>query len=267
MSTPVIPPVKVLRVITRLNVGGPAQHVAYLSDGLASRGFQTTLVSGRLDPGEGDMAYFTEGRGVAIRYVDSLVRPITPFKDLIAFAAITRILLRERPDVLHTHLAKAGFLARLAAGILRPLGVRPVIFHTYHGHVFHSYFSNRQNRMHLFLERLCARWTDKIIAVSERLRTELIQAYEIAPAEKFTVIPLGFDLAPFLVTPRFRGTFRARIGVDEGTPLIGIVGRLTAVKDHLLFLDSFMELLKSTPSAVAVIVGDGEEQAVIQRHA
>lgn len=258
---------KVLRIITRLNVGGPAQHIAYLSAGLNAHGFGTTLVSGRIDPAEGDMGYFCETQGVAVHYVDSLVRPISPFKDLLAFFEILQILRREKPDVLHTHLAKAGFLGRLAAFILKPFGVNPVVLHTYHGHVLHSYFSNRRDRLHLFLERLSARYTDRIIAVSDRLRQELIHVYEIAPAAKFRVVPLGFDLSPFLQAGRQGGSFRKKIGVDEITPLVGIVGRLTAVKDHILFLDSFMELLKEFPSAVAVIVGDGEEKGRIHAHA
>ncbi|OGH56779.1 MAG: hypothetical protein A3G34_14795 [Candidatus Lindowbacteria bacterium RIFCSPLOWO2_12_FULL_62_27] len=260
-------PIKVLRVITRLNVGGPAQHVAYLTAGLASHGFESALVSGRIDPAEGDMAYFCEKLGAQVRYVDALIRPVSPLQDLAAFFQILRILRREKPDVLHTHLAKAGFLSRMAALLLKPFGVNPVVIHTFHGHVLHSYFSNRQNSLHLFLERFSARWTDRIVTVSERLRQELIHVYGIAPAEKFRVVPLGFDLAPFLQMPRHRGEFRKKIGVDEVTPLIGIVGRLTAVKDHALFLDSFLETLKEVPAAVAVIIGDGEEQERIRAHA
>lgn len=261
------PPIKVLRIVTRLNVGGPAQHVAYLTAGLDAHGFESKLVSGRIDPAEGDMAYFCDTLGVHVHYVDPLVRPITPLRDILAFFEIAQILWREKPDVLHTHLAKAGFLGRLAAAVLKPFGVRPVVLHTYHGHVLHSYFTNRQDRLHLFLERLSARWTDRIVAVSEKLRRELVHVYEIAPDKKFRVVPLGFDLSPFLQCPRRRGDFRKKIGVDETAPLIGIVGRLTAVKDHALFLDSFMELLKGIPDAVAVIVGDGEEKDRIRAHA
>lgn len=259
-------PIKVLRVITRLNVGGPAQHVAYLSAGLGAHGFESTLVSGRIDPSEGDMGYFCEKLGVRVHYVDSLVRPVSPVKDLLAFFEILRILRREKPDVLHTHLAKSGFLSRAAAFLLKPFGVRPIVLHTYHGHVLHSYFSNRQDRLHLFLERLAARYTDRIVVVSERLRQELIHVYELAPADKFRVVPLGFDLSPFLQVKRPGGEFRKNIGVDEVTPLIGIVGRLTAVKDHILFLNSFLSLLREFPTAVAVIVGDGEEKTRIREH-
>lgn len=259
--------IKVLRVITRLNVGGPAQHVAYLTAGLARHGFDSILVSGRLDPGEGDMAYFSEKLGAPVHYVDALIRPICVFRDMAAFFCILKWIWKVKPDILHTHLAKAGFVSRLAACLLNFAGIRPIVIHTYHGHVFHSYFSNRQNRLHLFLERLSARWTDRIITVSNRLRQELIETYEIAPAEKFRVVPLGFDLSPFLGSGRRRGEFRKRIGVDGRTELIGMVGRLTAVKDHILFLDSFLEILKDFPSAVAVIVGDGEEKSRIHAHA
>lgn len=260
-------PVRVLRVITRLNVGGPAQHVAYLASGLGGHGFQTRLVSGRIDPGEGDMSYFCGQRGVQVEYVDALIRPISPLRDLVAFFQIAAWIWRTNPDVIHTHLAKAGFLARFAARLLKFAGRRPVLIHTYHGHVFHSYFSNRQNSLHLFLEKMAARWTHRIIAVSSRLRDELVETYEIAPAKKFRVVPLGFDLDPFLKIQRRCGEFRGKIGVDQKTELVGIVGRLTAVKDHLLFLESFAELLKEFPRAAAVIVGGGEEKERIRKHA
>jgi len=213
------------------------------------------------------MGYFCDQRGAPVRYVDSLVREITLMRDLCAFVEILRLIWRENPDVIHTHLAKAGFLGRLAALALRPFGIRPILVHTYHGHVFHSYFSNRQNSLHLFLERLCARWTDRIIAVSDRLKTELIHSYDIAPAENFRVIPLGFDLSPFRNQPRRAGIFRKNINVGERVPLIGIVGRLTAVKDHPFFLECYLDILKACPTAVAVIVGDGEENERIRTHA
>ncbi|MBI4178083.1 glycosyltransferase [bacterium] len=257
----------VLRVITRLNVGGPAQHVAYLTAGLAPHGFASELVAGRIDPGEGDMAYFCGKVGVDVHFIDDLRRPISPLRDLRAFFRIAGILWSRKPAILHTHLAKAGFLARLAARLLRPFGVRPLIIHTYHGHVFHSYFSNRQNTFHLFLERLAARWTHRLIAVSERLKRELVHTYRIAPESKFRVVQLGFDLDPFLKTPRHAGAFRRKLGVDRDTKLVGIVGRLTAVKDHLMFLDSFADLIKTGVKALAVIVGDGEERARIESHA
>lgn len=269
-STVVVPPgrvLRVLRVITRLNVGGPAQHVAYLTTGLVPHGFTTTLISGRIDEGEGDMGYFCEKVGARVEYLDCLVKPISPWKDICVLAKMVRILLSVRPDVLHTHLAKAGFISRIAAALVWPLGVRPIILHTYHGHVFHSYFSDRQNRLHLFLERLCARWTHRIIAVSTKLQAELVHRYKIAPESNFRVVPLGFDLSPFLARARKSGEFRRQIGVGGDTPLIGIVGRLTPVKDHSLFLDSFREILRTYPSAAAVIVGDGEDREYIQRYA
>jgi hypothetical protein len=132
-------PVKILRVIARLNMGGPALHVAYLTAGLRERGYDTTLVAGSLARGEDSMAFVADSLGVDIVRIDELGREISPLRDLMATVRLARVMRRERPQILHTHTAKAGTVGRVAAllaGSRRP----PIVVHTFHGHVLRGYF-------------------------------------------------------------------------------------------------------------------------------
>jgi glycosyltransferase involved in cell wall biosynthesis len=169
---------------------------------------------------------------------------------------------RERPHIVHTHTAKAGFVGRLAA---RLAGV-PVVVHTYHGHVLHSYYSPAKTRLLRRMERGLAALTDRIVAVSEQVKRDLME-YRVAGAEKIGVIPLGFDLKPFLDSAMHRGGFRRELGLNNGGPLVGIVGRIFPIKNHVLFLDAAARIAAGEKEARFVVVGDGTLRRQMEQHA
>lgn len=253
-------PIKILRLIARLNVGGPAIHVSLLTQKLRPPAYESTLVCGTIDPDEGDMQYYAEERGVHPIVIPELGRALHPLRDLITIYRVYRLIRHLKPDIVHTHTAKAGFVGRIAAWLA---GV-PVIVHTFHGHVFHGYFSPLLTRVFLLLERLTARISTAVITLSEDLRRDLAETYRIARRSKITVLPLGLDLAGFAAAPRRTGQFRQQIGVAEGVPLVGIVGRLVPVKNHALFLEAAARIHAHQPDVRFVIVGDGELRAELE---
>jgi len=265
------PPQRVLRVITRLNIGGPAIQAVSLSAGLVREGFDTLLVHGRLGPDEGDMSYLLANQPVHTLHLPALQRRPRPVADLWTFARLLRIIARFRPDIVHTHMAKAGLLARAAAvfyNVVHPWRRRIVLVHTYHGHVFEGYFSNAVTRVFIALERLLARDTDALIAVSPRVHDDLIARYHIGARERFVVAPLGFELDAFAeVDDRTRAAARRDLGIPPGAPVVTTVGRLTAIKNQMLFLDAAARITSRVGSAVFLIVGDGELRADLERGA
>jgi len=257
---------KILRIIARLNVGGPARHVIWLTDGLRNSGYETLLVSGVVPPGEDDMSYLARNAGVVPFVIPQMSREIS-LKDALTTWKLFRLMLRERPRLVHTHTAKAGTVGRVAGLMYRWLTPAALIgrprtcsfVHTYHGHVFHSYYGPRKTRLFLAIERSLARLvTDRIVVISAQQRAEIGEAFRVGRSEQFAVIPLGLDLDEFASWQERRPRVRSELGLDEDTTLIGIVGRLTEVKNHRLFLDA-VALLKKTSAAKArfVIIGDG----------
>jgi GT2 family glycosyltransferase/glycosyltransferase involved in cell wall biosynthesis len=254
--------IKVLRFIARLNVGGPSIHVYLLSTGLNSNRFESILVTGRISPQEGDMSYLFEGSsGIRPLIVQDLQREINPAKDLKAFFHILRILRRENPDIVHTHTAKAGTTGRIAVMVHNLLGRGDVhTVHTFHGHVFEGYFSPAKSLLFIMIERLLAKSTDVIIAISKTQKDDLSTRFRIAPSARIKTIPLGFDLRPYLESNELKGCFRRSLGLEEATFLVGIVGRLVPIKHHVMFLDAAGLFLKRNPGIKVkfVLVGDGE---------
>jgi GT2 family glycosyltransferase len=253
--------IRVLRFIARLNIGGPSIHVHLLTTGLDSKKFHSTLITGKISPSEGDMGYLFEPFEDKPIIIDELQREISPLMDLKAFLRILGILRREKPDIVHTHTAKAGTSARLAAIVSNRFSSgNAKTVHTFHGHVFSGYFSPAKSRMFIWIERLLARKTDVIVAISQTQKKDLSQKFDIAPDEKIRVIPLGFDLAPFLGSSHKKGRFKKTLGKGKGSLLVGIVGRLVPIKNHALFLDMasiFMDENKKV-DVEFVLVGDGE---------
>lgn len=242
-------PSRVLRVITRLNIGGPARQALSLTKDLSPE-FDTTLVAGRSQAGEGELS---DPDVVAERI--SLARPLAPRGDLRAYRELCSLL--ESPfDLLHTHMAKAGALGR-RAGIKAP--IRPLLVHTFHGHVLDGYFSRPVQEVFIRVERYLARHTDALIAVSNHVRDELL-GLGIGEPEQWRVIPLGFDLSSLLAVQSQSGLLRERIGLDESVPLVGILGRLAPIKDHGTLIRAISQL----DGVHLAILGDGEtkEQAV-----
>ena len=264
-------PIRVLRVITRLNIGGPVRHAAVLSAGLAERNFKTVLLAGSLGHEEGDMSYLTQNTGnprntgFSVETIPSLTREIVPRKDIRALAEITRACIRHRPHIIHTHTSKAGFLGRLAglfAGV-------PVRIHTFHGHIFDGYFSPEKTRRYIYIERLLGAMSHKIIALSRGQKKDLSEVYRIAPSKKIHVIPLGFQHLDDLVSAKEqrKGELRERLGLDMETPLVGTVGRLVEIKGMELLIESAALLCREIPRVHFVIAGDGHLKGRLRERA
>jgi len=249
----------VARVIARLNIGGPAQHAILLTAGLDRTRFATTLITGVVGRGEGDFSGMARARGVDPVVIPELGRAIRPGRDLTALVKLVSLFRRLRPDIVHTHTAKAGTLGRLAARIA---GV-PVKIHTFHGHVLDGYFSPAVTRVFVGMERMLARATDRLVTVSPRLRTELL-AMGIGRPEQVEVIPLGLDLERFRRARPGVPTLRPSLGLGSEVPLLGIVGRLVPIKDHPTLFQAMALLRTSNPPVHLAVVGDGEERARLE---
>ena len=255
--------IKILRIIARLNIGGAAIHVVNLTAGLDPARFEQSLIVGTESPGEGSMLDYAFSRGVKPLIIPEIFNTFSlTHRDIKALASLCLLIRQHRPHIVDTHTARAGFLGRLAA---RLAGV-PVIVHTYHGHVLHGYYGPTKNWLLRRMERSLAHVTDKIVTVSQRVKVELV-AYGVASAEQISVIPLGFDLEPFLDAHVRRGEFRREVALDDGTRLVGIVGRLFPIKNHRLFLTAAARVAASETAARFVIDGDGVLRPAVEQQA
>ena len=258
-------PIRILRVIGRLNVGGPALHVAYLSAGLAERGYETTLVAGNVARGEDSMAFVAENLGVPVLRLDEMRRDISPVRDARAVAYLARLIRETRPHILHTHMAKAGGVGRLAALAARE-SRPPVVVHTFHGHVLRHYFDPVRSGAFRLLERWLARTTTALVAVSPQVRDELVEL-RVAPAEKFVVVRLGIELAERVGADDGRVEQRRLLGIPPERFVVGWIGRMTAVKRTEDVLRTFRGLRESGVDACLCLVGDGPDRPALERRA
>ena len=262
---------KIVRIIARLNVGGPAKHVVWLTSGLQDAGFDTLLVTGTVPEGEEDMSYFADEAGVRPLYFPEMSREIS-LKDAITVWKLFRLFLRERPDIVHTHTAKAGTVGRSAGFLYRWLTPGALIgkpreckfVHTYHGHVFHSYYGRSRTRLFLAIERLLARMiTDRLIVISKQQSVEIGEKFRVGRRGQLKVIPLGLDLGLFADYASRRAKFRQELCIPDHTILIGIVGRLTEIKNHQMFLNVVWRLklidpaLRRQGAVRFIVIGDG----------
>src|SRR3954449_13439469 len=255
---------RVLRIIGRLNVGGAAIQALTLTRRLEPLGYETTLIRGAEAPREGNMDRLANELGVLPRRVGSLRRELGP-RDLRALIEITAAVRRVRPDVLHTHTAKAGTIGRLAA-MLAGDAAPAVRVHTFHGHVLTGYFSARKERFYTGIERRLARSTTRLVAVSDQVRDDLLRL-GVAPPAKIETVPLGFDLAPFQADPvehaRRRAAVRDELGIAADARVVTLVARLVPIKRVDRFL-SVAAKLRDLDSVRFLIVGDGELAADLE---
>jgi glycosyltransferase involved in cell wall biosynthesis len=255
---------RVLRILNRLIVGGPLLNASYLTKYMEPD-FETMLVVGEKEAHEKDAGYFTDQLGIQPVYVPEMSRSISPFKDYGAYQKIKKIIRDFKPDIVHTHAAKPGAIGRMAAAAMKV----PVIVHTYHGHVFHSYFSSAKTKAFINIERYLGKKSSAIIAISEQQHKELVQDFRIAPANKFRIVPLGLDLDKFANGHEDkRKAFRSSYNIDEDTIVITITGRMVPVKNHDLFLTGLQYVLQHSGKKVkAFIVGDGETRVAMEAKA
>lgn len=252
---------KVLRIINRFNIGGPTYNATFLTKYLDEE-YETLLIGGNPEKGESDSLHILKEYGLNPLLIDEMQR-IPSFKsDRAAYKKIKEIIKEYKPDIVHTHAAKAGALGRKAAFACKV----PVVIHTFHGHVFHSYFGRVKTMIFKFIERRLAKKSDGIIAISEIQKKELSEIHKICPASKISVIPLGFDLEKFHINwVESRKITREKFKIEENEVAITIVGRLAPIKNHTLFLDVIEQVLQKTSKKVRVfIVGDGEEKQKIK---
>jgi glycosyltransferase involved in cell wall biosynthesis len=257
---------RVLRIINRLNLGGPTFNASYLTRYLSPE-YDTLLVSGMKDDTEASSEFIPQSLGLKPRFIHHMQRELSPNRDYRAYQEIRAIIREFRPDIVHTHAAKPGTVGRLAALHEKV----PVVLHTFHGHVFHSYFSPAKTRAFLEIERYLARKTSGVIAISPLQKEELSLQFRVAPPDKVFVVPLGFDLDRFR-TQRVekRQAFRQRYHLGPDDVAVGIIGRLVPVKQHSLFIEAFAAALQRyreaghTGRLVAFLVGDGESRAEVE---
>ena len=252
----------IVHVIARLNVGGAALHVLQLAREQAQRGHDVLVVAGTLAAGEESMEYVADELGVHVLKLPLLQRELSPRADAAAILALRELLRQRRPDVLHTHTAKAGATGRLAAlavGSARPRA----IVHTYHGHVLSGYFSRRWERVFRLIERLLSHTAGTLVAVSNEVRDDLVR-FRVAPAERFVVVPYGFDLPAWSKADEAaRRRLRAQVGADARF-VVGWAGRLTAIKRPLDLVRTLGGLLERDVDALLVLVGDGEDRPAVE---
>ena len=255
---------RVLRILNRLVIGGPSKNAVYLTRYMQPD-FDTMLVIGGKEDHEQDADFLAIANNIDPTCISEMKRSISPYNDWAAYNKLKKLIKEFKPDIVHTHAAKSGALGRLAA---KHSNV-PVIVHTFHGHIFHSYFNSLKTNFFIRSERYLAGLSDAIVAISDVQKKELSGDFRIAAPDKFQVIPLGLDLDNFIINQdEKRHQFRTEFELDDDTVAIGIIGRLVPIKNHSLFLKGLKYVLDNTSVKVkAFIVGDGESRAAIQQMA
>jgi glycosyltransferase involved in cell wall biosynthesis len=252
---------KVLRIINRFNLGGPTYNAAYLTKYMAPE-YETLLIGGQQDKTEANSQFILKNLNLEAEIIPEMRRSVNFVDDLKALRKIKGIIRVFKPDIVHTHASKAGALGRRAAAQMNV----PVIIHTFHGHVFDSYFSGTRSKFYQIVERRLAKMSTQIIALSEIQKNDLVNKYKICPADKVKIIPLGFDLNRFRENIEIkRAEFRKEYLIQDDEIAIGIIGRIVPIKNHELFLQGIHYLKQhSTKKIRAFIIGDGEDRSIIE---
>lgn len=255
--------IKVLRIINRFNLGGITYNVSYLSRYM-SNDFETLLIGGAEEKGEESSLHITEQLGLKPQIIPELQRAVSFKSDVAAYKRIKEIIREFKPDIVHTHASKAGAVGRLAAIHCKV----PVIVHTFHGHVFHSYFGKGKTFFFKSVERYLAQRSSAIITISDIQKKELTEVFNISDPKKTHVVPLGFDLERFTKnTEQKRKEFREKYKLADDELAIGIIGRLAPIKNHELFIDAIEFVKNKTNKKIrAFIIGGGETQQQLENY-
>lgn len=258
-------PIRIARIIDRLNIGGPAKHVVWLTRELNGDDYETTLITGTVPEGEGDMSYFANDAGVAPIVIKQMSRELG-LGDLVVIGRLLAQLWKLKPHIIHTHKSKAGATGRIAALLYKwitpsSLWLRPrqcYIVHTFHGHVFHGYFGKAKSHLFIRVEKVLARLcTDRIVVISEQQREEICERFRVGRKDQFAVIPLGIDLEEVNDRP---ASLRKEFGIAPDEVIVGAVGRLCEVKNYALLMRAAARLMQNADADYRlrlVIVGDG----------
>lgn len=250
-----------------MNIGGPAVLVLDLAAGLPRDTFRMEVAAGQVGKGEAPMDFWANTHNISWTDIPGL-SPELGAGNITAFKSVGSVLRKHKPNILHTHTAKAGTLGR-AAGIRsgwRRDQRRPGLIHTFHGHIFRGYFSPLKTRLFLAVERLLARFTDRIIVLSKEQALDIGTVYRVCPQEKIRIIPVGLDLDPFIQATG--ETLKTSLGISPDTFVIGVIGRLTAIKDHQTLLRGVASASKTASRPLAlVIIGQGELEEEIKKEA
>lgn len=244
---------KILNIVTRMNIGGVALHVAMISELFNDSNYSSTILYGQTPGNEQDMLYLLDGKGLQTIFLPAMSRSINPLLDFRTVWQVYREIKRLEPDIVHTHTAKAGFAGRLAAWLA---GV-PIIIHTFHGNNFNAYFGRVMSTVSIVTERFLALLSSRIIAISEQQKQELLK-YKIASVKKIRIIPLGFELSKLQHKVEDSGTFKAAWGINTKSYIVSFVGRLTAIKNPYEVLNIAKQVTKQRTDVVFVLAGDGE---------
>ena len=262
-------PVRLLRVISRLNVGGPARHVLWLARGLRDFGYETTVVAGRVPSNEDSLEEEFEQSGIPILRFQQMEREISLLRDLTASWGMRRLIRRARPDLVHVHLSKAAFLVRAARFLSRAKGFPPVVY-THHGNRFRGYFPPAKQALVRATEKALARWTEVFIVLSPQQRDEIALDVGIGLPSQYRVVPLALDLSFADRLEAHRGELRGELGIPPERPIVGIVGRVAPIKNHELFVDAAATVASGwgpvhRPFFVVVGSGSNEEMEALAR--
>jgi glycosyltransferase involved in cell wall biosynthesis len=263
---------RILRIIARLNIGGPAIQAILLSGSAIEQRYRSMLVCGQISPGEGDMSYLAQENDVKPVIVPELSREIFPLNDFFCFIALRRIIRKCHPLIVHTHTSKAGTLGRLAVfsiNFARANYRKIKTVHTFHGHVFHSYFGRFKSIIFRLIERWLAKGTDRIVVLSSSQMRDIESKFRIASPNKIRIVPLGFNLSPFKERDNSRHKIRSQILPSKDLFCLGMIGRLTAIKNNYLLLEAVSKLKRRNilKGFHFVIIGDGELRQELEEKA
>jgi glycosyltransferase involved in cell wall biosynthesis len=262
---------RIIHIITRLDKGGSAETTLQVVSLLNRERYEVFLAHGlSLESNMGVMEQevlardlsLAEKRGIRVFSIPSLLRRLSLKNDLLAFFSIYRLIKRIKPHIVHTHTSKAGVLGRLAACLARV----PIIIHTPHGHVFHSYYGYIMTKIIVLVERILSLMTDKITALTDRERDEHLEQ-GVASIEKYVIIHSGVMLQQIMNTNIDVETGKKEFDIPQNSNVIGVVGRLVPIKGHKYLVSAAKRIIKEFGNTVFVFVGDGYLEARLQRQA